>query len=127
MIGASGLGAPKIAMVVLGSVWSKGLADAWRQPKSSRRSSQIEKHGKDQVAEIKKATADTERIDLRNLLDLVKAIAVNEKLIEDLDKEVGAGAAPCSVGADDDAEPHQLPRRKPVQLSKPTGVSSHGR
>ena len=78
MIGASGLGAPKIAMVVLGSVWSKGLAGAWRQPKSSRRSSQIEKHGKDQVAEIKKATADTERIDLRNLLDLVKAIAKRE-------------------------------------------------
>ena len=60
MIGASGLGAPKIAMVVLGSVWSKGLAGAWRQPKSTRRSSQIEKHEKDQVAEIKKATVDTE-------------------------------------------------------------------
>ncbi len=57
---------------------------------------QIKKHVKDQVAEIKKAIADTESIDLRNLLDPVKVIAKNEKLIEDLDKEFGAGAAPCS-------------------------------
>ena len=45
---------------------------------------QIEKHIKDQAAEIKKATAETERIDLQNRLDLVKAIT--EKVIEDLDK-----------------------------------------
>ena len=54
---------------------------------------QIEKHIKDQAAEIKKATAETERIDLQNRLDLVKAIT--EKVIEDLDKEAGAGAAAC--------------------------------
>ena len=31
------------------------------------------------------------RIDLRNLLDLVKAIAENEKLVKDLDKELAQG------------------------------------
>jgi len=56
-----------------------------------QRETQIEKHMKDQVTESKKATANTERIDLRNLLDLVKAIAENEKLVKDLDKELAQG------------------------------------
>ncbi len=43
---------------------------------------------KDQVTESNEATANTKRIDLRNLLDLVKAIAENEKLVNDLDKKL---------------------------------------
>lgn len=69
------------------------------EPRAAHTKTQIEKHVKDQVAEIKKAAVDTERIDLQNLLDLVRAIAENEKLVKDLDKEVGAGAAPGIVGA----------------------------
>ena len=71
-----------------------------------------EKHVKDQVAEIKKVTADTESIDLRNLLDLGEAIA--EKVIEDHDKEVGAGAAPCML-----EQLKRTPKQLPIRKGKP--------
>ena len=38
-------------------------------------------------------------VEAARLLDLVKAIAENEKLVRDLDKEVGKGAAPGIVEA----------------------------
>ena len=71
---------------------------------------QIKKHVKDQVAEIKKAIADTESIDLRNLLDPVKVIAKNEKLIEDLNKEVSEVPLLAFV-EQQKRKPKQLPTR----------------